>query len=191
MAEPKQKIPVLKVIVLLAGLIGIVVAALSALGPASTEVERSIFVKAKQQDVFEFLLDFHHYHQWQLSIDRDSNMTHEIVGPKAEGAKYSWAGNELVGKGEIEITKADPFRLIIMEITFTEPWDAVAKYRFNLTTEENSTRVSWQYEAKNSFFSRIQLLFMNLDKLLGAELEEGLERMRSYYIENIEKEKTQ
>jgi uncharacterized protein YndB with AHSA1/START domain len=191
MAEPKQKIPVFKVIVLLIGLIGIVVAALSALGPANTEVQRSIFVKANQQDVFEFLLDFQHYHQWQLASDRDSNMTHEIIGPKAEGAKYLWSGNELVGKGQIEITKADPYRLIVMEITFTEPWDALAHYRFNLITENNSTKVTWHYEAKNSFMSRIQLLFMNLDRLLGAELEEGLERMRTYYIDFVEKEKTQ
>ena len=191
MTESKKSIPIFKVIFLLAGLIGIVVAALAALGPSKTEVERSIYIKANQEDVYRFLLDFNHYHQWQLASQRDTSMTFKISGPKAEGAKYNWDGNELVGKGELEIIKADPHRRIEMHITYKEPWEATANYQFMLSTKENSTQIIWRYAAKNSYFSRINLLFMNLEKMLGAELEEGLESMRSYYIKLEENIKTQ
>lgn len=183
MEKKKSTLPVFKVVFLLAGLIGIVVAGLSAIGPARTEVERSIYVNGNQQDLYAFLLDFSNYQQWQPVAELDSALESRIEGPRGEGGKYFWSGNELVGSGSLEIIKADPFRFIEMRVLYTEPWDVEASYLFRLSPEKNGTKVTWRYEAKNAFLSRISLLFMDMDKLLGAELEKGLEQMRTLYRE--------
>ena len=190
MEKKKGTLPVFKVVFLLAGLIAIVVAGLSAIGPARTEVERSIYINGKAQDLYAFLLDFKNYHQWQPAIELDSGLTSRIEGPMGEGGRYFWSGNELVGSGNLEIAKADPFRLVEMRMVYTEPWDVQATYQFRLSQEKNGTKITWRYEAKNAYFSRISLLFMNMDKLLGAELEKGLERMREVY-QDSQNEKTQ
>lgn len=190
MEKKKSTLPVFKVAFLLAGLIAIVVVGLSAIGPAKTEVERSIYINGKMQDLYAFLLDFRNYQVWQPAIGLDSAMTSRIEGPKGEGGKYFWSGNELVGSGNLEIVKADPYRFIEMRVLYTEPWEVEASYLFRLSPEKNGSKVTWRYEAKNAFLSRISLLFMNMDKLLGAELESGLEHMRSVY-QDQQNEKTQ
>ncbi len=179
--DKKKRFPVLKLIILLIGLIGIVVAGLAALGPKTTEVERSIYLNAKRQDVYLFLLDFLHYHEWQPARELDPQIKPAYEGPKGKGGKYIWKGNEQVGSGSLEIVKADPFRFIEMKVIYEEPWQAEATYQYRISSDNQGTKVTWRYEADNSYFSRISMLFMNMDKLLGNELERGLERMRDYY----------
>ena len=190
MEKNKGTLPVFRVVFLLAGLTAIVVAGLSAIGPARTEVERSIYVNGKMQDLYAYLLDFTNYDKWQPATELDSALVSRVEGPQGEGSRYYWSGNELVGSGNLEIIKADPYRFIEMRIRYTEPWDVEASYQFRLSPEQNGTNVTWRYEAKNDFLSRISLLFMNMDKLLGSELEKGLERMRKLYSED-ENGKTQ
>lgn len=172
---------VVRVLAIVIGLIGIAIAALSAIGPAYTDVQRSISLRATPQQTFDFISDLNNFHQWFGLTELDSTLEYNISGNVGEGQSYQWKGNERVGEGEIVIVKADPHRLIEMTMTYTAPWEAEGQYLFNLSPDNSITEVSWRFRAKNGYFNRIQLIFFKLEPMIGDDLDKRLGQLREVF----------
>jgi hypothetical protein len=107
-------------------------------------------------------------------------MKKSFEGPSAgAGASYAWNGNNQAGEGVLTIVESKPGELVAMDLKFTRPFACHNQVNFKLVPTESGTRVSWIMDGKNSFVGKAFSTFMNMDKMVGAQFEEGLANLNA------------
>lgn len=151
-----------------------------ALRPAEYTVTRSARMAAPPSIIFALVNDlrrFNDYSPW-AHIDADTKYTYD--GPPAgPGASISWVGNNKVGAGRMSIIASEPNERIEFKLEFFKPMAGVASSDWTFKAEGPSTLVTWSMSGKNSFIAKAMCLFMNMDKMLGGQFEQGLGRLRT------------
>ena len=98
------------------------------------------------------------------------------------GAIYTWAGNNEVGEGRMAIIESRPSELIRVKLEFFKPFAATNTAEFTFKPEANQTVVTWSMFGKNNFMSKAIGLFMNCDKMVGGQFEQGLANLQSVTV---------
>jgi hypothetical protein len=159
-----------------------VVAVLSVLiarRPAAFRIERSTTVAAPAEAVFELINDLHHWIDWSPFEKRDPKMQRSYDGPKkGVGASYSWSGNREIGAGRMTITESSPFERIAIKLEFLKPFKATNEAVFAFRQSANGVSLTWSMSGKNNFMCKAMSLFMNMDKMVGKEFENGLAELK-------------
>ena len=166
----------LVVIVLGVGIFAVVVA----MQPSHYRVERSATMNAPAQVVFNQVNDFHKWDAWSPWAKLDPNMKTSFEGaPAGTGAIYSWTGNSDVGEGRMTITDSKPADSIKIKLDFIKPFAATNATVFSFKPQGNQTAVTWTMDGDNNFIGKAFCLFMNMDKMVGADFEKGLGQMKA------------
>jgi hypothetical protein len=154
---------------------------LAIVAPKSYDVNRSIVISRPRSDVFEYLKYLKNMDHWSPWAKKDPNMDKKFRGTDGEvGAVSYWNGNKDVGEGEQEITGILPGERIEGELRFLKPWKSQSDcYLITEDTPEKGTKVTWGFKGRNKFPIGIMMLFMNMDKMVGKDFEEGLASLRS------------
>ena len=168
------------VLYILGGLV-LLILFLAIIAPKSFSVSRTIEIAKPKTEVFENLKFLKNHDAWSPWNKRDPNMEKKFTGTDGEvGATSYWNGNKDVGEGEQEITKIVDGERIESELRFLKPWKSTSDAY--LTTESigaDTTKVTWGFSGKNTFPNSIFMLFMNMDKAVGGDFEEGLASLKS------------
>ena len=145
-------------------------------GPASYRAERSTEIKRSAEDIFQYVRSLKKQDDWSPWGKRDPDMKKEFEGTDGEvGAISRWEGNKEVGSGEQEITRIIPGQRIESELRFLKPWKSTSQVFIDVEpVGAEHSKVTWGFEGKSGFPMRIMLLFMNMDKMIGKDFEEGL-----------------
>ncbi len=148
--------------------------------PSTFHVERSITVAAPVELPFGLVNDFHKWRFWSPWEALDPKMKRTFDGPFAgPGAIYAWAGNKDVGKGQMTILESQPYESIRILLEFTEPWPATSNTTVTFQPVPEGIRVTWAMEGKNDFIGKAFSLFMDMDAMIGKDLEKGLATIQS------------
>lgn len=162
------------------GGIVLLVLILAMIAPKTYNVSRSIEIAKPKKEVFENLRFLKNQDSWSPWNKKDPNMEKKFTGTDGEvGAISYWNGNKDVGEGEQELTKIVDGERIESELRFMKPWKSTSDAY--LTTEavgENNTKVTWGFSGNNKFPMSIMMLFMNMDKMVGKDFEEGLSSLK-------------
>ncbi len=147
--------------------------------PPNLRVERSAQVDAPVDVVFSIINDLHQWGRWSPWDKRDPEMKKIYAGSESgPGAIYTWNGNKNVGEGRMTILESTPGELISMKLEFLRPFPATHQVTFELAPTDTGTRVRWIMDGKRNFlmkaFHTAFSLFMNMDKMIGKDFEEGL-----------------
>lgn len=162
--------------VLIVGLLLLVIA----LQPATFHVERSLTMAAPPERPFAQVNDFHAWTAWSPWEGRDPGMKRAYTGaPAGAGAVYSWVGNREVGEGRMTIVKSVSPSLVAIKLEFLRPFAATNTATYSFTPVAGGTRVTWAMDGTNNFIAKAIHLFVNLDKLVGADFERGLSGMKT------------
>ena len=162
-------------LVLLLALIGFI-----ATRPGSFRIERSGRISAPPDVVFSIINDLHQWGRWSPYDKRDPAMTKTFEGASAgPGAIYAWNGNNQVGAGRLTIVESKAGELVSMKLEFFRPFACTNKAIFTLAASEGGTRVTWGMEGKNTLMSKAMSLFINMDKMVGKDFEEGLANLNT------------
>ncbi len=149
-----------------------------AVQPGHYRVERSGVVAASPAIVYEEVRDFRAWEAWSPWEKLDPNMTKTYEGePGQVGSRYVWQGNDDVGKGSMTIIEATPEKALTMRLEFIEPFASVAENGFTFTPRAGGTEVRWWMEGDNNFMAKAFGLFMDMDTMIGADFERGLEAL--------------
>ncbi len=150
------------------------------LQPNDFRYVRTGMIDAPPAKVFAQVNDFHHWEAWSPWAKRDPNATNTFEGPTAgEGAKFAWAGNKEVGEGKMTITGSKPSELVEIKLEFLKPFKATNTAEFTFTPMANQTNISWAMFGKNNFMSKAFGLFVDCEKMIGKDFEQGLANMKS------------
>ena len=151
-----------------------------AMQPAEFRIVRIGKVEAQPSAVFAQVNDFHNWDAWSPWAKLDPTMKQTFAGaPSGTGATYSWVGNKHVGEGRMTITESRPNDLIRLRLEFLKPFAATNTTEFTFVPEGEQTVVTWNMSGKNSFFFKAFGLFMNIDKMVGGQFEQGLTQLKS------------
>jgi hypothetical protein len=161
--------------VLIVGILVIV-----ALQPSSLTVHRQTIIDAPPEVVFPLVNDFHQWRAWSPWEGKDPNLQRNFSGPASgNGAVYGWVGNKKVGEGRMTITESLSPSLIKILLEFIKPFPGICNTEFTFTAAPSGTNVSWTMTGRHNFIQKAFCMFMNMDKLIGGDFEEGLAKMKS------------
>lgn len=137
-------------------------------------------MSAPETAVFAQVNDFHKWEAWNPWGKIDPAMKQAYEGaPAGVGAIYTWVGNKQVGEGRMTLTESRSSDLSRINLEFFKPFAANSIAEFTFKSEGNQTAVTWSMTGKNNFMAKAIHLFMNMDKMIGGQFEQGLASMKS------------
>ncbi len=162
------------------GAIIFLIVVLGLLGPKTYNVSRSIQVSKPVADVFEYLKYLKNQDDWSPWMKKDPNMKKDFIGVDGTvGIISKWEGNKEVGSGEQEITKIIDNQIIESQLRFFKPYKSESDAYLKVNeVDSGNTEVVWGFSGKNKFPMNIMMLFMNMDKMVGKDFEEGLQSLK-------------
>lgn len=149
--------------------------AIVALRPAEFHVERHATLAASPSALFERVNNHHKFNEWNPFLKVDPNVKNTYSGPETGvGAVCSWDGNKDIGAGSATIVESKPNELVRMRMDWKRPMEGVATVDFTFKPDGDKTVVTWSMYGKNGFLGKLVSLFMDCDKMVGPQFEEGL-----------------
>jgi hypothetical protein len=143
-------------------------------------VTRSATILAPTSVVFAQVNDFHNWDAWSPWAKLDPAAKNSFDGPSSgTGARFSWAGNDKVGEGAMTITDSRESELVRIKLDFVKPFKATNTAEFTFKPEGGQTLVTWSMFGQKNFPCKAVSLFMDMDKMVGGEFEQGLASMKS------------
>jgi uncharacterized protein YndB with AHSA1/START domain len=168
-----------KILLALAVVVAVVLIA-AAFQPSSFAVSRSTLVSAPPAALFAEVNDLHRWAGWSPYEKLDPAMQRTFEGaPAGVGAVYGWVGNSEAGSGRMTITESRPGEFIAIKLEFFKPMAGVAQATFTFQPEAGQTRVTWAMTGTNNYIGKIFCLFVNMDKMVGGQFEEGLQSLKN------------
>lgn len=149
------------------------------------EVQRSVVVNAPTPLVFDYVKHIKNQEQFSKWAMVDPNAKITTTGTDGTvGFVYAWDGNSEAGEGEQEIKGIAEDQRLDLELRFIRPFKGLGHAYFITEAEnETQTKVTWGMKSKMNYPMNAMLLFMSIDKMLGNDLQTGLDRLKS----NLEK----
>jgi hypothetical protein len=170
----------LKVLLGLAAVI-VVLAVIVAMQPDDFRVTRTATIDAPAGEVFAQVNDLHNWQAWSPWAKLDPNAENSFEGPpEGEGAAFKWSGNDQIGEGKMTITESRPNELVRFKLEFVRPMEDTGNSEFVLQPKGDQTTVQWSMYGKQNYVCKALCTFgiLNMDKMLGAQFEEGLANMK-------------
>ena len=142
-------------------------------------VSRSTEVAAPSHRIMPLVEDFRAWRQWSPWEELDPELRRTYEGATSGvGATYAWEGNRKAGAGSMEIFAATPESLRIV-LRFLKPWRATNDVVFTFAPQGEGTRVTWTMIGTHTGMAKLFARFLNLEKLVGPDLEKGLARLKT------------
>ena len=166
------------VLYVLIGLVLLIVL-LAMIAPKSYEVNRSVEINKPVSEVFKYLRSLKNQDNWSPWSQKDPNMKKSFTGTDGEvGYISAWEGNKEVGSGEQEITAVEKDKVIESQLRFLKPFKSTSDAYLKVAKAGKGTKVTWGITGKNKFPMSIMMLFMNMDKVVGKDFEQGLAKLK-------------
>jgi uncharacterized protein YndB with AHSA1/START domain len=157
--------------------------------PDTFRVIRSTMIAAPPEQIFPLINDLHAQSAWS-PFEKDPNMKRTHSGaPAGKGAIYEWDGNRNVGAGRIAITDSVPPSRVSLALDMSRPFEAHNTVDFVLepkssgtntsSTQVTCTQVTWAMQGRSPFMAKVMSLFINCDKMVGSQFEEGLAKLKA------------
>ena len=160
------------------------VALIALLAYASTRsdefrVERRLRIAAPAGKVWPLVSELRSFNRWNPYERKDPLVKGQYAGAASGvGSRYAWESDK-VGTGSMEITNQQPGRAVRMNLDFVKPFEAHNQAEFALQpTPDGATEVRWTMHGPANFVSKLMGVFINMDKMVGSDFEDGLQNLR-------------
>lgn len=151
-------------------------------------VERETTINVPNGEVFQYIKYLKNQDNYSVWATMDPNMKKEFRGTDGTvGFVSAWeSDNKEVGKGEQEIVGITENQRIDCMLRFEEPFESSdLSYLTTKSLEDGSTQVVWGFNGKMNYPMNLMLVIMDMDKMLGDDLEKGLANLKQV-LENKE-----
>lgn len=164
--------------ILLAILVGAVVA-MAGRRPDAFHYARTARIAATPEQLFPLIADPRQMNTWNPYALRETSGTGTYSGPASgKGAKYAFAGPKS-GTGYFEVLDATPNSSVIMRLFMTKPFKCDHRVEFTLKPEGTTTAVTWAMSGTQPLMAKVMSLFIDCDKMVGKDFEEGLANLKA------------
>lgn len=170
----------LKKILIGLAVIVLVLIAVIAMQPSDFKISRSAAIPAPPATVFAQVNDLRNWEEWSPWAKLDPAMKQTYEDPSAgTGAISRWTGNNQVGEGQMTITESKPDELVRIKLDFVKPMASTSDVQFDFKPQGSETLVTWTMSGKSNFVHKAFGLFMDMDKMLGGQFDQGLAQLKT------------
>lgn len=146
------------------------------------EVEEAIVINKPKSEVFDYvkhLKNQDNFSKW-ATLDPDMNKTYHGTDG-TEGFISAWESeDDNVGVGEQEIIKIIDGDRIDYELRFIKPFESTQEtYMTTKSVNGNQTEVTWGFNGEIKYPMNLMLLFMDFEKFIGDDFQEGLQNLKT------------
>lgn len=164
-----------RILLIVVGLLlsGLLIAALVL--PKGYEVSRSVEINAPKKLTHRYISHMKLMDKWSPWNELDPNQKKTFEGEDGKpGSVSRWEGNSDAGKGSQEIKAVSPEKVDYV-VTFEKPFKSVSPVSLALAGDDmGPVTVTWAMKGEMPFPLNAMQLFMNMEKILGADFEKGL-----------------
>jgi uncharacterized protein YndB with AHSA1/START domain len=143
---------------------------------------KEIIINLPKSVVFNYLKLLKNQNKFSVWGSMDPDMKTDFRGTDGtEGFVSAWDSDvKNVGKGEQEILKIVDGERLDYEVRFIKPFESTSWAFITTTTiDDKTTRVHWEFTGKMKYPANLMLLFMNMEKMVGGDLEKGLQNLKA------------
>jgi len=153
---------------------------LTIIAPKKYNVSRSVEINKSIDEVYEYLRFIKNQDHWSPWKKRDPNMVQTDTGVDGTiGFTVHWdSDHKQVGSGEQEISNLEKNKRIEATLRFLKPFKSVSQGFFDLEETGSGTKVTWGFYGNHKVPVNVMMLFLNMDKLVGKDFEEGLSDLK-------------
>jgi uncharacterized protein YndB with AHSA1/START domain len=151
------------------------------LQPNTFRIARSAVIDAPPERIYPLINDLQEWPRWSpwSRLDPQQNVTYE-GSPLGAGAIMAWSGNKNVGVGKMKIVESSQNERIRLKLQFIKPMKAINDVQFDLKPiSETRTEVLWTMSGRNEFMAKAMHAFMNVDRMVGGQFEQGLANLKA------------
>lgn len=144
-------------------------------------VVREVTISKPIGQVFQYIKFLKNQDNFSTWAQKDPNMKKSYKGTDGTvGFIAYWdSENKEVGKGEQEIVKITENERMDIKLKFKIPFEAEDDAYFTTSAiDSNTTKVQWGFSGAFPYPFNLMGLFMNMDKAVGKDLEEGLTNLK-------------
>lgn len=166
------------ILICLAVAVGMLLA-YAATRPDEFRVERRLRIAAPTERLWPLVSELRGFNRWNPYERKDPLIKSQYAGASSGiGSRYAWESDK-VGSGSLEITAQQPGRAVRMKLDFVKPFEAHNQAEFALQpTPDGATEVSWRMQGPANFISKLMGVFIDMDKMVGRDFEDGLQNLR-------------
>jgi hypothetical protein len=166
------------VIVLAVGVAGLVAYA-AVTQPDTFRVQRAATINAPAEKLTGILTDLRRGAEWSPYEKKDPAMKKTFSGPASgPGAKLEWDGNRDVGAGSLTVADVTPSK-VTLNLAMTRPMNANNIVEYSFAPQGNATTMTWAMHGPMPLISKVICVFMNFDRMIGADMERGLQDLKA------------
>lgn len=149
------------------------------------DVNRSRTIKAPVEIVFENIIDFKNWENWNPWFEEDPTMVATYPDTTSGvGASYSWKGKK--NSGTLKTISIIPNKEIIHQINFGKSSTPEIYWKFN--EADQGTEVIWGMRGENSFTEKFYWLFNGgIEKNTIPTYDRGLVLLEQHILRELEK----
>ncbi|MGQ3052675.1 MAG: SRPBCC family protein [Roseateles sp.] len=147
--------------------------------PDEFRVERRARIAAPADKVWPLVSELRAFNRWNPYDRKDPLLKSQYAGAASGvGSRYAWESDK-VGTGVLEITGQQPGRAVQMKLDFIKPFEAHSAAELALQpTADGATEVRWTMRGPASFVTKLMGVFIDMDKRVGSDFEDGLQNLR-------------
>lgn len=145
-------------------------------------IKKEIIINKSVSSVFDFIKFLKNQSKFSVWASMDPEMKTEFKGTDGTpGFVSAWdSQNKNVGKGEQEILKVVEGEKVDYVIRFIKPFEGTSYSTMSTSPiSENQTKVTWEFSSKMKYPTNLMLVFMNMEKMVGNDLQKGLQNLRA------------
>ena len=167
------------VAVLVVGVAGLVLYA-TMTQPDTFRIQRAMTINAPADKIFTIVTDLRRGAEWSPYEKKDPNMKKGFNGPASgPGSQMTWDGNSDIGAGALTIANATAPSKVVLNLDMTRPMSAHHVIEYDLTPDGSGTKMTWSMHGQMNLASKVVCLFMNMDKMVGNDFEDGLRSLKA------------
>ena len=169
----------LSIILICLGVALVLLLAYAATRPDEFRVERQLRIAAPADRLWPLVSELRGFNRWNPYERKDPLVKTRYDGaPSGIGSRYAWRSDK-VGTGSLEVTGQQPGRAVQMKLDFVKPFEAHNQAEFALQpTTDGATEVSWRMHGPANFVSKLMGVFIDMDRMVGRDFEDGLQNLR-------------
>ncbi|MBC9931741.1 SRPBCC family protein [Chitinophaga qingshengii] len=168
---------VLKALAWIVAILLLVLIILIFAAPTQIHVERSVEINAPASIVWNNIVRFEKFNQWNTWKLMDSTAEYTITGDDGTvGAIDAWKGKK-IGEGKLQHLSLDPYKYIQQKLTFITPFHSESDVFFQLSEAAGKTKVIWGFNAHYDRPQNVMALFMK--GALEDDFAKGLSNLKS------------
>lgn len=147
--------------------------------PKTFVYEKSVVINAPIDSVWVNTNSLSALDKWSPWNDHDPNMKKWSTGVDGTvGAVQGWDG-EVVGSGSQTIKTIQKPTLFETKLDFLKPHESHGEAYVKLVAEGSGTKATWGMSGSMPYPFNVMILFMNMEKSMGKDWDNGLAKLKS------------